>query len=153
MEKIDDAKLLSCSFVSNLFEYSTKRRDCSSKTFVKAYLYSSIRVRTSSKDFLFDSLDVATAYEIIKKEKKLTRGKDIYPSFVMAWIGYIMKYFAYATGLPETLFYKKVKPEELYSLYEPYHSLDNDLAIRRICEAKGINTNLNDVELLKAFKL
>ena len=149
MKKIDDIGLLECKFVSNLFEYSTKMKDCSSKVFIKSYVFSSIPKIVSSKSFIFDSLDVPGAYEIIKKEKNLTKGSVIYPSYIMAWIGYIMKYFSYTTGISETTIYKNVKPEEFYSMYEAYHSLDNDLVVKRIAEAKNINLNLNDPELYK----
>ena len=148
MKKIDDNGLLLCKFTSDLFEYSTKIKDCSSKVFIKAYVHSSIQKILSSKTFMFDSLDVATAYNIIKAEKKLTRGTDIYPSYVMSWIGYIMKYFSYTTGVPEVSLYNKVKPEDFYHLYEAYHSLDNDLVVKRIAEANDININLNNVELM-----
>ncbi len=148
MRKIDDNGLLLCKFTSDLFEYSTKVKDCSSKVFIKAYIYSSIQRLLSSKAFLLDSLDIVSAYDTIKSEKKLTHGKDIYPSYVMAWIGYIMKYFSYTTGVSEVVLYSKVKPEEFYNLYEPYHSLDNDLVVKRIAEANDININLNDVEIM-----
>lgn len=149
MKKIDDIGLLECKFISNLFEYSTKKKDCSSKVFIKSYIFSSIPKIVSSESFIFDSLDVPGAYEIVKKEKKLTRGNEVYPSYVMAWIGYILKYFSYTTGIPESTIYKKVKPEEFYSMYEAYHSLDNDLVIKRIAEAHNINLNLNNVELYR----
>ena len=152
MKKIDDIGLFECRYVSDLFEYSTKMKDCSSKVFIKAFVYSSIQKRLSSQAFILESLDVPAAYEIIKKEKKLTRGKEIYPSYVMAWIGYIMKYFAYVTNISETALYRKVKPEEFYSLYEAYHSLDNDLVIKRISEAKNINLNLNNIEIYRSLK-
>lgn len=149
MKEIDNNGLFQCKFVSDLFEYSTKMKDCSSKNFIKAYVYSSIQKRLFSKSFILESLDITTAYEIIKKEKKLSRGNNIYPSYVMSWIGYIMKYFSYVTNLPETILYKKMKPEEFYQAYEAYHSLDNDLVIKRICEAKNINLDLNNVNILK----
>ena len=152
MKKIDDIGLFECRYVSDLFEYSTKMKDCSSKVFIKAFVYSSIQKRLSSQAFILESLDVPAAYEIIKKEKKLTRGKEIYPSYVMAWIGYIMKYFAYVTNISETALYRKVKPEEFYSLYDAYHSLDNDLVVKRISEAKNINLNLNNIEIYKSIK-
>lgn len=152
MKKIDDIGLFECRYVSDLFEYSTKMKDCSSKVFIKAFVYSSIQKRLSSQAFILESLDVPAAYEIIKKEKKLTRGKEIYPSYVMAWIGYIMKYFAYVTNISEIALYRKVKPEEFYSLYEAYHSLDNDLVVKRISEAKNINLNLNNIEIYKSIK-
>ncbi len=152
MKKIDDIGLFECRYVSDLFEYSTKMKDCSSKVFIKAFVYSSIQKRLSSQAFILESLDVPAAYEIIKKEKKLTRGKEIYPSYVMAWIGYTMKYFAYVTNISETALYRKVKPEEFYLLYEAYHSLDNDLVVKRISEAKNINLNLNNIEIYKSIK-
>lgn len=152
MNKMDDIGLFECRYVSDLFEYSTKMKDCSSKVFIKAFVYSSIQKRLSSQAFILESLDVPAAYEIIKKEKKLTRGKEIYPSYVMAWIGYIMKYFAYVTNISETALYRKVKPEEFYSLYETYHALDNDLVVKRISEAKNINLNLNNIEIYRSLK-
>ena len=149
MNKMDDTGRLLCKYVSDLFEYSTKQKDCSSKVFVKSFVYSSIQKRINKKDFLLDSIDVPMAYSIIKNEKNMTRGKEVYPSYVMAWIGYIMKYFCYVTGISEVTFYQKIKPEDLYKMYEAYHSLDNDLVVKRLSEDKNINIELNNVELLK----
>lgn len=149
IDKINDNGLTSCKFVSNLFEYSTKVKECSSKIFIKAFVYSSLAKRISKDSFIFDSLDVVEAYDLIKSEKKLTRGDNIYPSYVMSWIGYIMEYFTQVTKLPLTVLYKKIKPEEFYMLYPAYHSLDNDMVITKICEAKNINLNLNNIEILK----
>ena len=151
INKLNDASLLSCRFVSDLFEYSTKKQECSSKVFIKAYVYSSVSNTISNSSFILNSLDISQAYELIKKEKKLTIGKDIYPSYVMSRIGYIMEYFTLSTNIPLTVLYKKIKPEELYTLYESYHSLDNDLVIQRICEAKNINLNLNNLDLFKSI--
>jgi len=151
MKKIDDNGLLLCKFTSDLFEYSTKVKDCSSKVFIKAYVYSSVSKILSSKTFMFDSLDIVAAYNIIKSEKKLNRGNEIYPSYVMAWIGYIMKYFSYTTGISEIVLYSKVKPDDFYRLYESYHSLDNDLVVKRLAEANNINIDLNNVELMRSL--
>lgn len=153
MKTLNSSGLFQCKFVSDLFEYSTKKHDCSSKNFIKAYVYSSVRSRISSKNFIFESIDVAAAYEMIKNEEKLTKGKEIYPSYVMAWIGYIFMYFELSTGIPQTTLYKNIKPEELYGLYEAYHSLDNELAIKRIAEAKNININLNDAKLMQQINM
>ena len=65
----------------------------------------------------------------------------------MDWIYYGI--FTLSTNIPLTVLYKRIKPEELYMLYESYHSLDNELAAKRILEAKNINNILNDVELLR----
>ena len=50
-----------------------------------------------------------------------------------------MKYFSYTTGISEVVLYEKVKPEYFYNLYESYHSMDNDLVVKRIAEANNIN--------------
>lgn len=149
MKKLNDIELFQCKYVSDLFEYATKKGECSSKTFIKAYIYSSLPKRIASPTFLMESLDVSSAYDIIRSEKNIARGKDIYPSFVMAWIGYIFKYFECATNIPQTVLYKKIKPEELYMLYEAYHSLDNEVVLKRIAEAKKINIELNNIEVMK----
>lgn len=148
MKTLDNAELFQCKFVSNFFEYSSIKKECSSKVFVKAYIFSSLSRRVSSKSFIFESLDIPAAYENLKKEKKISRGKDIYPSYVMKWIGYIYQYFELAIGIPQTTLYKKVKPENLYRLYEAYHSLDAKEVIERLVEANNININLNDKKLM-----
>ncbi len=149
MRQIDDGGLLSCRFVADLFEHSVRKAEGSSKAFVRAFAYSSVAKRVSSPSFIFDSLDVGEAYNIIKSEKKINKGKDVYPTYVMAWIGYIYEYFVQISGLPAIILNKKVKTEELFTLYEPYHSLDNEMAVKRICESKGIRLDFNDAELLK----
>lgn len=151
INKLDDLELFSCRFVSDLFEYSTKVKECSSKIFIKAYVYSTFSKNVSDKSFFINSIDISLAYDLIKKEKKLNRGKDIYPSYIMSWIGYIMEYFTLSTNIPLEILYKNIKPEELYSLYEAYHSLDSELVVRRIIESKNINTNLNNVDLYKTM--
>ena len=55
-----------------------KLKDCSSKVFIKAFVYSTISKDISNKSFYLNSIDITLAYDLIKKEKKLTRGKDIY---------------------------------------------------------------------------
>ena len=69
----------------------------------------------------------------------------------MSWIGYIMQYFTLTTDIPLTTLYKNMKPEEFYMLYESYHSMDNDLVVKRICESKNINLNFNDLDLFRSI--
>lgn len=149
MNKVDDFGLFICKYISDLFEYSSKMGDCSSKVFIKAYIYSEFRKRTEDKSFVLNSIDIPFAYNEIKTEKSIHRGKEIYPSYVMAWIGYIMKYFSIVTGVNEIELYKKMKPEEFYQLYESYHSLDNDLVVKRIIESKKINIDVNNLDIFK----
>ena len=46
--------------------------------------------------------------------------------------------------------YEKIKPQELYDLYDAYHSMDNELAIKRILESKNIEFEHKDnLEVLR----
>lgn len=149
MKDLDTAGKFLCEYVSRLFAYQTERKDGSSKVFIKAFVYSSLIEQIDKEDFMFSAIDISEAYDALKKEKNLKRGKEIYPSFVMAWIGYIMKYFAYTRRISEKRVYEYVKPEELYAMYEAYHSLDNEAVVTRIVEAKGIDLSLDNLDLLR----
>ncbi len=70
----------------------------------------------------------------------------------MSWVSYTIKYFAYSTDKSEIYLYKKIKLDDSASLNEAYHSLDNDLVIKRLLESKDIDTNINDVELYRKIK-
>ena len=50
MNKIDDYGLFICRYISDLFEYSTLKKDCSSKNFIKAYVFSSLQKSKSNKN-------------------------------------------------------------------------------------------------------
>ena len=43
MKQIDDIGLFQCKYESQLFEYSTLMKECSSKVFIKAYVFSSVK--------------------------------------------------------------------------------------------------------------
>lgn len=149
MKDLDTAGKFLCEYVSRLFAYQTERKDGSSKVFIKAFVYSSLAEQIDKEEFMFSAIDITEAYGALKKEKNLKRGKEIYPSFVMAWISYIMKYFAYTRRISEKRVYEYVKPEELYSMYEAYHSLDNETVVTRIIEAKRIDLSLDNLDLLR----
>ena len=79
------------------------------------------------------------------------KGGIIYNEQSMEWIGYIYRYICYIYEQPMKKIYGLIKPNELFELYDAYHSLDNELAIKRILEAKGISfeNNTNQLEELK----
>ncbi len=70
-----DTDLIKCRFVSNLFEYASKVKDCSSLVFIKAFVHSTVLARISNDSFLFEIFDINYAYEAIKKEKNLLEEK------------------------------------------------------------------------------
>lgn len=147
MTKMNEIGLMLCKYQARLFEYASKQ-NVSSKVFVKKFAYSYVAIRMDSIGFLLESIDVPQAYLEIMGEDNKTG--IVYNEQIMNWIGYIYRYICYIYQQPMKRVYKLIKPKELYDLYDAYHSLDNDLAIQRILEAKSINFDTNDdLELLK----
>lgn len=142
-----------CKYQADLFELSTNKKDCSSVVFIKQFSNSKLAKAMDNRSYLFLADDITKAYDSLKKEKKLTLGKEIYPKKVMSWIGYIMRYMAIKYEYTTKNVYSIIKPKELYGMYEAYHSLDNDLVCERILEAKNINLNLNNIEIFKKIYL
>ena len=147
MTKMDEIGLMLCKYQARLFEYAAKQK-VSSKLFIKMFAYSYVAARMDSIGFLLESIDVPQAYlEVINNN---SRNGIVYSEKIMNWMGYIYRYICYVYQQPMKRVYKLIKPKELFDLYEAYHSLDNDLAIQRILEAKSINfDNKDNLELLK----
>ena len=149
MIKIDDTGLLLAKYQSNLFEISVKELSCSSSYFYKKFAFSKLAQRMDKKTFIMESLDITSAIEELKNESNYEVGHIKVSPAIMAWIGYIMTYFSCVTSLPQSVLYENMKPEEFYQIYEAYHSLDNDMVVKRIIESKNINIELNNVELMR----
>lgn len=148
MKTMDGVGLMLCRYQASLFGYSVHQR-VSSKVFVKKYAHSLLGERMDSAGFLLEAIDVPQAYiEVMRNSKK---GGIIYNEQSMEWIGYIYRYICYIYEQPMKKIYGLIKPNELFELYDAYHSLDNELAIKRILEAKGISfeNNTNQLEELK----
>lgn len=150
MKKMDENGLLLCKYQARLFEYSTSK-NISSKQFIKDFSYSNLSKRMGNVSFLFETLDTAGAYLEIEENKPFKKG-EVYNENIISWIGYIYRYTCYIYEKDMKDIYKKIKPQELYDLYDAYHSLDNELAIKRILEAKNIDfNNKNATNLLKKY--
>lgn len=152
MKEIDNIGLNLCEYQANLFETSINVLECSSIYFIKIFMNSTLANRIDNPVFIFESIDVNAALYELKQTNKLNRGKDKYPSYVMKWIGYIYRYFSYTYQFSSKRVYKIIKPKELYTLYEAYHSLDPKEAISRIIDSKNIN-NIDLIELAKKHYL
>ncbi|MBE5763114.1 MAG: hypothetical protein E7338_02705 [Clostridiales bacterium] len=137
MREIDDFGRFICRYQADLFEYSAKQL-VASKDFVKKYAYSNLAERMDDRGFWFEAIDVPQAFsemQTIKAKKKIS----IYRSDVIRWIGYIYRYICYIYEKPMKEVYKRISPQELYDVFDAYHSLDNELAIKRILEAKCLD--------------
>ena len=85
-----------------------------------------------------ESLDITSAIEELKNESNYEVGHIKVSPAIMAWIGYLIRYWAYIYEINTKQIYKNIKFDELCSLYEAYHSLDVEEAINRINEAHNI---------------
>lgn len=138
MKKIDDIGLLLAKYQSDLFELSAKRLPCSSAYFYKKFAFSKLAKRMDKKSFISESLDVEGAIEELKREGNYEKGNIKIAPKVLAWIGYLLRYWAYTYEISTKQIYKYIKLDELCRLYEAYHSLDIEEAISRINEAHNI---------------
>ena len=148
MRKIDDTGLLLAKYQSNLFEITVKELLCSSAYFYKKFAFSKLAQRMDRKSFIMEALDITGAIEELKKESNYEVGHVKVNPAIMAWIGYLTRYWAYVYEINTKQIYKYIKFDELCELYEAYHSLDVEEAINRINEAHNIKY-LGDLDYKK----
>lgn len=138
MRKIDDTGLLLAKYQASLFEITVKELNCSSAYFYKKFAFSKLAQRMDRKAFILESLDITGAIEELKKEANYEVGNTKVSEAIMAWIGYLLRYWSYTYEISTKQIYKYIKFDELCELYEAYHSLDIEEAINRINEAHNI---------------
>lgn len=142
MRKMDEIGLKLCKMQAEVFEASLIKMECSSLIFMRRFMYSQVARRMDGEGFLFESCDVNQVLEEINAEFGISSyGKEKYSRNELYWIGYIYRYWSYTYQKTSKQLYKMMKPQELRSLYYPYHSLDPSQAIERILEAKGMDEN------------
>lgn len=138
MRKIDDTGLMLAKFQGDLFEKSTEYLNCSSVYFVKKFMNSKLVKSIDDSAFINESKDIYLILDELQKETDLSVGKKKLPKSVMSWIGYLYRYWSYVYEVSSNYLFKIIKTEELSRLYEAYHSLDVEEAIKRISESKNI---------------
>ena len=157
MRKIDDTGLLLAKYQADLFEYTVNHLTCSSAYFFKKFAFSALAQRMDNKAFLFESLDIPAAIEELQKESNYSVGNIKVAPQVLAWIGYLLRYWSYTYEVSTKQIYKLISFNELCELYEAYHSLDVEAAIQRINEAHNIkylgDPGYKKDELLKLYNL
>lgn len=140
MKKIDEIGLKLCKFQAELFKSSAEDTDCSSPIFLRRFMYSSVAERMDKNSFLFESTNIRSVLDDIEEEfGKSDYGQKKYYSEELYWIGYLYRYWCYTYEKTSKQVYKIIKPDELRTLYFPYHSLDPAQAIERILESKGLD--------------
>lgn len=141
------------NYLSRLFFCATKKGECSSLKFYEAFLSSSLIKEIFNEGFIYSGIDTPLAYETLKKEKKLTKGDLIYPSYAMEWSGYIIAYLIYFYDIEPFNIKRKIKIKDFMKAYNAYHSLDNDLVSKKLIEDFSLKIELNRLNVLKSIYL
>ena len=142
MKSMDSYGLKICAFQAELFERSVSKLECSSRIFVRRFMYSDLASRIDSNGYWFEATCIDDAFEELERQYGKTEyGQQKYSEEEMHWIGYIYRYWAYTYEKSSKQLFKYIKPEQLRDLYFPYHSLDPAQAIERILESKGTDNS------------
>lgn len=134
MREFDAAGMTLCRFQADLFAYGEEKAPCSSSSFVRSFLHSSLAKRMDSGDFYFEATDVPKAYAELASEKRLARGKEKQGREILYWVGYLLRYWAYTEEMDSIALAKYVTPSVLFGVYEPYHGLSMAEAVERLKE-------------------
>lgn len=142
MRKIDTIGLKLCEEQAKLFEKSVSLANCSSPQFIKRFVHSSIVKDFDNLSIINVPFNEEDVIEVLNYEYGPTTSNNKYGENTMYWIGYIYRYWCYIYELDNLNVYKMVKPDELKSLFYPYHTLDIEIAIERIMEVKQIKDKM-----------
>lgn len=153
MKKIDNDGLLLCEIQAKAFELSGVTQNTSSAVFIRRFMNSDVAKQLDNLAVLQSNMQATDILNLIDEEYgKSEYGSDKYSSNELYWIGYIYRYYAYTYDKTSKQVYKIVKPQELRSLFLPYHTMDPAQAIDRILEAKGL-ANDNSYEEKRQFEI
>ena len=138
MKKLTPQQLELCRLQGALFEASLELCACSSPVFVRRFMNSQLAKRFDDGTVLLESSTMRSLInELNDQYGPSAYGKVRYGSEVMYWMGYVYRYWNATFGLSSKGIFKVIQARELSELYYPYHSLDPEQAIERICDAKG----------------
>ena len=149
MRKFDESGLQICKFQARLFESSASGTKGSSPVFINCFMHSDFADMMDSEAFAFGSFDSEKILAEMNGIYKLDRGRLKYPAEELYWMGYVYRYWCYVHEVSSRTVYGIIRPEEMRALYLPYHSLDPESAIQRICGAKNRKPENSMLESLK----
>lgn len=134
---MNSEELLICKMQAKLFEQSYDEDKSSSLMFIRRFMNSNLAKRFDNKTIIYESSGNLIE-ELNLEYNNSLYGKNKYTKNELYWIGYIYRYWVILKNITSIDVYKIIKPNELRDLYLGYHSLDVEMAIDRIIEAKNI---------------
>ena len=141
LRKNDDNCYFLAKTQSLIFEESAIEKIPSSY-FIKVFSNSKYCKSLDNLSYLDDIVDYYTILQSVKDNVHMKRG-NVYPSHVMAWVGYLLREWSYIYKMRTTTILKAVSLSFLVKVYPLYHSLDVNKAILMIAEANGLDITLS----------
>lgn len=147
MSNLDHDALSLCEFQGNLFEQSLEKTQCSSAVFLRRFMKSDVAKRMDRPGFLNSAEDIDSVFKDIDDQYgPSSYGTVKYNREELFWIGYIYRYWCLNKKISSLSAYKMIKPSELRTFYQAYHSLDPQQAIDRILESKNLLETEDPIE-------
>lgn len=149
MKQFDEIGLNLAKVQGNLFVESINRYECSSAHFIKVFMNSEICAYIDK----YEQIDIAGVFDELESKHKLSTGNEKFNVDNIYWIGYLYRYWAYRYETNSKNIYKIINARQLNELYDIYHTLDPDVAIERIYEAKNITSEKDYLSIIKRIYL
>ena len=109
-----------------------------SETFIRVFMHSKI---SEGLDSDFDYTQWAGKEYIMERMKEecpegFSKQGIVFDSETLYWAGYLYRYWHFYTGESSKVIYKQADAQTVNAMYYGYHTLDIEMAIDRLKEAK-----------------
>lgn len=139
MRPLSFPELVICRAQGDFFAYSLEGfPGLSSVVFAKRFMHSKLAKRLDSAPELWADCNESWKNELLLEGPVPDVGGIELSKPVLYWLGYIYRYWSFATDTPSSVVISKFPAKWVAGLYEPYHTLDPEMAIKRMMESKGI---------------
>ncbi len=137
-EKDDDCYQM-CKIQSRLFERASKE-GIPSAYFVKVFCNSPYNRMMDKNIYLSEYPSDKEVFAYMNENVHMDRG-TVLPEYVMSWIGYLIREWAYTYVVRAKSILKRAPISYLAKVYGPYHTVSIQKAIQMIAEDRDININ------------
>ena len=135
MREFDSNGLRLAEYQGKLFEYSYDYFECSTKIFLRRFLYSNLLKKLDKNDSSIISLDPYDGLEEIKNQfGEKNYGKEKKNKEALFWVGYIYRYISYTRKISTRLLMKIFEYPKMFEVYYSYHTQDPEWCIRSLLE-------------------
>lgn len=145
-----------CEMQGEFFELSKSSFLCSSPFFVAKFMYSELAKKLDNIEDPYNFIGPSNMIFVMKGlfPSLNIEGYNKYPSRVLHWMGYIYRAYCLIKKKTSSWIYKELKAEELFVLYDSFHTFSPEYCVERLEEL--INERkpapLTDYEIFKQIR-